>query len=125
MACAGLEQAQLDALFPPEKTNQFFEALYGDVDDGPYDIRLVCNEMGPDYVNLAFDLERRPGKCLACNFTYGLPAVFARHPVIGAAELAQKIAGLLGWQGEVSWEFLHTRENNEELHSVPFVITRK
>lgn len=125
MACANLEQAKLDLIFPPEKTNEFFDALYGDIEEGPYDIRLVCNEIGEDYISMAFNLARRPGKCLACNFTYGLPPVFARHPVINAGKIAGDVAKALGWQGDVDWEFLPTRETSEEMHSVPFIVKRK
>ncbi len=125
MACEGISQNELDALFPPEKTNEFFEALYGDVDEGPYDIHLVCNELGEDYIKLAFELKRRHGKCLACNFTYGLPSVFSKHPMIDAAGLAAKVASFLGWLGDVNWELLPTREISDELHVVPFVIQLK
>ena len=116
MACKGIDQEKLDAIFPPERTDEFFEALDGDVDEGPYDIRLVCNEIGEDYIALALDLARRPGKCLACNFTHGLPPVFSRHPLINAAGLARDAAAMLGWNGDVEWEFLPTREISDELH---------
>lgn len=125
MACKGIDQEKLDAIFPPERTDEFFEALYGDVDEGPYDIRLVCNEIGEDYIALALDLARRPGKCLACNFTHGLPPVFSRHPLINAAGLARDAAAMLGWHGDVEWEFLPTREISDELHSVPLIVKLK
>lgn len=125
MSCSGIDQEKLDEILPPEKTNEFFEALYGDIEEGPYDIRLVCQEIGEDHAALAFELARRPGKCLACNFTHGLPPVFSRHPVINADRLAKEVVAALGWQGEVEWEFLPTREISEELHSVPFLVKIK
>lgn len=122
MACKDLSQAQLDAIFPSERTNAFFEALYGDIEEGPYDIRLECAEQGGDKIVLNFDLIKRPGKCLACNFTYGLPQVFARHPVINAGEIARKVADALDWKGELNWKFLPTQEISDDVHKVPFVI---
>ena len=32
-------QEFLTNLFPPERTNDFFEALFGDPEDGAYDIK--------------------------------------------------------------------------------------
>ena len=41
-------------LLPPGKTNEFFEALFGDASEGSYDIQLVYN--GFDGSNLQFSL---------------------------------------------------------------------
>ena len=30
----------LNEVFPPERTDQFFDALFGDPDEGAYDIRM-------------------------------------------------------------------------------------
>ena len=35
-----LTQEFLDELLPPERSDQFFDALYGDASEGAYDIRL-------------------------------------------------------------------------------------
>jgi hypothetical protein len=40
-------QDKLDSLLPLERSNQFFEALFGDSDEGAYDIRLVFKEISP------------------------------------------------------------------------------
>lgn len=70
----------LDNLLPPEKSDQFFEALYGDASEGAYDIRLEPVSIAPNRIVLAFALTQRPGKCLVCSLTYGLPNVFPVTP---------------------------------------------
>ncbi len=51
----------------------------------------------PESGRLHFDLQlkERPGKCLACNVTYGLPQVFTRHPVIDLKGVVREIETLL------------------------------
>ena len=74
----------LRELFPAQRADDFFEALFGDASEGAYDISLVftgCNEQS-NTLHFNLDLHERPGCCLACNLTYGLPEVFSRHPVI-------------------------------------------
>lgn len=112
----------LDQIFPPERSNAFFEALYGDADEGAYDIRLVCKNIQDKKANLAFELIRRPGKCLRCNLTYGLPEVFSRHPIINAKDVASQIAKELGWNGAINWSFGATQDINDDLSLVPFVV---
>ncbi len=83
----------LKELFPLEKADEFFEALYGGVESGAFDILLKSagfNETG-NVLHLEFRLRERPGKCLACNLTYGLPQVFARHPVIDLEGIVNRI----------------------------------
>ena len=80
-----------DSLLPPHTSDRFFEALYGDVSEGAYDIRLHCTAIKPETVELGFHLTQRPGKCLVCSLTYGLPNVFARHPLINIAGMIRKI----------------------------------
>ena len=74
----------LRQLFPPQRTDAFFDALFGDASEGAYDIELSFDGYDPHAKTLRFllNLRERPGCCLACNLTYGLPEVFARHPVI-------------------------------------------
>ena len=72
-----LDKAFLESVFPPERTEAFFDALFGGAEEGAYDIVLVCRSEGEGKAELAFELHQRPGKCLACNLTYGLPQVFA------------------------------------------------
>ena len=102
----------LQELLPPELSDKFFEALYGDSGEGAYDISLSFREYNPDRKVLIFDLElqERPGKCLACNLTYGLPDVFARHPLLNIQGMVEKIEKILA--GEVrctGWELGHTQ----------------
>ena len=75
-------QRALRELFPRDRADLFFEGLYGDSSEGAYDINLVFKGQDRDTLEFEFQLEQRPGKCLACNLTYGLPEVFSRHPMI-------------------------------------------
>ncbi|NJB66666.1 hypothetical protein GGQ74_000306 [Desulfobaculum xiamenense] len=115
---------RLCAIFPPERTNDFFEALLGDSDDGAYDIRLKFMHEHNGLFDFEFQLHQRPGRCLACNLTYGLPQVFARHPVINAKGVARDIATALGKDPErANWDIGSTREYSAALHAVPFTVT--
>ena len=65
----------LQALFPPERTHDFFDALFGDANEGAYDIALSFNgyDSTGQTLNFLLNLHERPGRCLACNLTHGLP----------------------------------------------------
>lgn len=117
-----LDQHVLDAIFPPERTDAFFDALFGGAEEGAYDIRLVPLEVRDDAARLAFELRQRPGKCLKCSLTYGLPQVFQRHPVLDVAGVARAVAGRLGWTGEPVWELGATEEIDAETHLIPFLL---
>jgi hypothetical protein len=123
MSTAQLDQAFLDAIFPAERADAFFDALFGGAEEGAYDIRLTCRNVGEKRADLAFELHQRPGKCLVCNLTYGLPGVFMRHPVIGLAGLVDAVADRLGWpKGSTSYELSSTEEISRELHAIPLTI---
>ena len=110
--------------FGPERADDFFEALFGGAEDGAYDIALRFVKSNGNEYEFAFDLTQRPGKCLACNLTYGLPQVFARHPVINAKGIAEKIADALGKDAAgVKWQLQNTREISSSLHTIPFIVT--
>lgn len=114
----------LGSLFPEEKADHFFEALLGDVSEGAYDIQLAYK--GYDHGTLQFELRmvQRPGKCLGCHLTYGLPEVFSRHPVIDIKGLVNKIGILLNDHGQVgAWRLGATRELSRELHVIPLAIS--
>lgn len=116
-------QKNLDALFPKDRSDQFFDALYGDADEGAYDIRLGFK--GAEDKALKFDIElhQRPGKCLACNLTYGLPEVFSRHPIVDIKGLVARIDDLLVDQAQIKgWRLGNTREISRELHVVPLIL---
>ncbi len=121
---AYISQEILDGIFPASRTDDFFDALYGDAEDGAYDIRLVCENADANTASMAFELKRRPNQCLKCSLTYGLPQVFARHPVIDMEGTAQAVAKALGWEGHASWRLGATREMSDNLHTVPFTLTR-
>ena len=118
-------QATLRDLFPAERSDSFFEALYGDIEEGAYDIELDYQGYAPNSRSLhfVFNLSERPGKCLACHLTHGLPEVFSRHPVIGIADLVSKINGLLGDQAECGeWHLGATQNLSRKLYGVPLTI---
>jgi hypothetical protein len=113
----------LDGLFPKDRADDFFDALYGDASEGAYDISLELKGAKGDILQFEFHLEQRPGKCLACNLTYGLPKVFSRHPVINISGLVNGIVRLLGNNTDsVKWKIGATREISEKLHVIPFDI---
>lgn len=118
-----LTQAALDAIFPAERTAAFFDALYGEAEEGAYDIRLLLREAEAGRVLLAYELRRRPGKCLVCSLTYGLPQVFQRHPVIDLAGTVKEVGRLMGWPPEsVQWTLGRTEEHDSALHRIPLEI---
>ena len=67
-------------IFPASKTDDFFDALYGEAESGAYDIELAYRGASGSTLNFSFFLNQRNNACLACNLTYGLPQVFMRHP---------------------------------------------
>ncbi len=115
----------LQDLLPPQRADEFFEALYGDAAEGAYDIGLAFRGHDPGSRTLAFDLRlrQRPGKCLACNLTFGLPEVFSRHPLLNIGGVVKKIAILLGPDREISgWEMGRTETPANDLHVIPLEI---
>jgi hypothetical protein len=114
-------QEKLTALFPAHRTEAFFEALFGDAEEGSYDIELGYTGVNDDTLLFELRLLQRPGKCLACNLTYGLPQVFSRHPVINVPGIAQAVAEATG-SGNASWELGATREISNSLHVIPLLI---
>ena len=115
----------LRELFPQERTDAFFDALFGDASEGAFDIELSFDRYDRAARNLRFllNLRERPGYCLACNLTYGLPEVFARHPVIDLKGLVRDIEGRLG--GEMvcgDWRLGRTVQQDNALHSIPLEI---
>ncbi len=115
--------SQLTRLFPGSRTDRFFEALLGDAEDGAYHIALVFEGARPGKLHFAFALTPRNGKCLACHLTYGLPEVFARHPVINVSQLVASIEALLPENTLIQrWELGHTREINDSLHHIPLQL---
>jgi len=116
-------QETLDHIFPDDRADRFFDALLGDAAEGAYDIRLVYKEAQERRLLFELELHQRPGKCLACNLTYGLPTVFARHPVIDVQGIVDEIDNRLNGHGRVGgWQLGKTREISRQLHAVPLQI---
>ena len=109
------------AVFPPERTNEFFEALFGDPDDGAYDIELAFVQQHGEQLEFCFKLHQRGSQCLACNLTHGLPKVFERHPIINSDGLARAAAAASG-RTLKKWKIGSTREESKALHLVPFYV---
>lgn len=113
----------LSDIFPRNRADKFFDALYGDVSEGAYDINLKFKGTSEDRLDFEFHLRERPGKCLACNLTYGLPDVFSRHPVIDIKGVVKNIEKKINWLVKCTGFSLgRTREISHELHIIPIVI---
>ena len=110
----------LDTLIPSAIGDKFFEALYGDASEGAYDIRLKFLNADLKQIVLAFDLTERPGKCLECSLTYGLPNVFSRHPLINIKKIVEKIEekGI----SVKDWRLGETEERSSSNHIIPFYL---
>ena len=112
------------AAFPAERADMFFEALFGGAEEGAYDISLRFVKHSGTTYEFSLDLTQRPGMCLACNLTYGLPQVFSRHPVINVAGVARDVATALGKDpAAVTWNLAATKEQSRTLHSIPLLVT--
>jgi len=115
----------LAGIFPSDRADQFFDALFGDASEGAYDISLVFKEHRVKDNTLHFELHltQRPGRCLACNLTHGLPTVFSRHPVINISGVVAEIGKLLGDAATCKeWRLGSTNSVSSALHTVPLTI---
>ena len=116
-------QESLRTLFPPERTNEFFEALFGDAADGAYDISLAYRGDAANKLSLEFLLRQRPGQCLVCSLTRGLPPVFSRHPVLNISGLVREIEQLAAGRIRCTdWRLGETIQESEALHRIPLII---
>jgi hypothetical protein len=116
----------LSEIFPPGRTDAFFAALFGDADEGSFDIILNFAHHDRDAGKLHFELllKERPGKCLACNLTYGMPAVFARHPIINIGGVVAAIERVIAGRARCGdWQLGNTRTVSNSLHVIPLTIT--
>lgn len=115
---------KVNELFPQERTDAFFDALFGGAEEGAYDIAIEYVTGDDNGLEFAFVLTQRPGKCLACNLTYGLPQVFSRHPVINLRGFVDEVGKLIGKESEeLSVELGVTKEISREVHRIPIHIT--
>lgn len=114
---------ELRRMLPEDTADRFFEALLGDAEDGAYDIGLSLEEARPGRLTFHLNLDRREGKCLACNLTSGLPHVFARHPVLDLKGLVAKIEDRLDGAARVAdWRLGSTLEISGDRHAIPLVL---
>ncbi|MFW6004839.1 MAG: pancreas/duodenum homeobox protein 1 [Desulfonatronovibrionaceae bacterium] len=118
-----MTEEKLAELFPPEKSRSFFEAFYGDAEDSHFDLRLSFERADDNALYFRFQLIERPGKCLACNLTYGLPHVLERHPVVNLPGLVQNIlqAAEIRHPDPV-WRLGQTIQTAASLHEIPLII---
>ncbi len=113
----------LQQLFPKERADDFFDALFGDASEGAYDIELGYGGSSRNTIRLELRLHERPGRCLACNLTQGLPQVFERHPVINVSGMVAEIDKMLGDQAKAEkWSLGFTEQRQKELHIIPLTI---
>ncbi len=117
-------QETLQQLFPKKRTNDFFEALFGDAEDGAYDIELGYGGISGQILKMELKLHERPGCCLACNLTQGLPQVFSRHPIINVTGIVDEVDKLLGDMASCKeWSLGYTEQRSKEMHIIPINIT--
>jgi len=115
----------LSELFPSKRADDFFEALFGDAGEGAYDIRLSFSgyDAGTNSLRFFLNLHERPGCCLVCNLTYGLPEVFSRHPVINIKGLVADIEKKLDGKASCGdWKLGTTVQQEKSLHAIPLHI---
>jgi hypothetical protein len=116
----------LKQLFPEDRSDQFFDALYGDAEEGAYDISLEFIGAQRNRLEFMLHLTQRPGKCITCSLTYGLPEVFTRHPIINIKGLVQNIETRLDGKGRcIDWKLGPTQEISNDVHVIPLGITLK
>ncbi|WP_136805144.1 pancreas/duodenum homeobox protein 1 [Desulfosediminicola flagellatus] len=110
-------------LFPKDRADEFFDALFGDASEGAFDIALGFRGMEQGKLVMELLLTERPGHCLACNLTQGLPTVFSRHPIININGLVKEIDELLGDEYNCpEWSLGYTEQRGSSLHVIPIKI---
>ena len=111
-------------IFTEDRADNFFEALFGDASEGAYDIEISFQKQHENKLIFAFNLNQRPGRCFACNLTYGLPQVFSRHPIINLKGFVQDIEKALEGKAKcIDWEIGNTQAISNQLHVIPIIIT--
>lgn len=118
-----LTPENLANIFPKERSNDFFDALFGDASEGAYDIELAYRDFRGDTLTMDLRLHERPNRCLACNLTQGLPQVFSRHPVINIKGVVSELQSLLGGSIRLGeWSLGYTEQQKRSLHVIPLKI---
>ena len=118
-----LTPENLAKIFPRERSNDFFDALFGDASEGAYDIELAYRDFKGDTLTMDLRLHERPNRCLACNLTQGLPQVFSRHPVINIKGVVRELQNLFGDSIRLGeWSLGYTEQQKRSLHVIPLKI---
>ena len=113
----------LRTIFPEERSNDFFDALFGDPEEGAYDIELAYRELRGNTLIMELRLHERPNRCLACNLTQGLPQVFSRHPIINIKGVVKELETMLAGSHRLGdWSLGHTEQPKRSLHIIPLTI---
>ncbi len=110
-------------MFPKERSDEFFDALFGDASEGSYDIELAYGGTDGSKLIMELKLHERPGCCLACNLTQGLPQVFSRHPIINVKGVVEDVDTLLGDDATCTeWALGYTEQREKAMHIIPINI---
>ena len=118
-----LNKEELSRIFPKDRSNDFFDALFGDASEGAYDIELGYRGVQNGTLTMELLLHERPNCCLVCNLTQGLPKVFSRHPIINIEGVVREIDVLLGDDMKCGdWSLGHTEQQQSNLHVIPVHI---
>ena len=118
-----LNKETLTKIFPKDRADEFFEALFGDADEGAYDIELAYREFKGNTLTMDLQLHQRPNRCLVCNLTQGLPQVFSRHPIINVKGIVKNIEEIIGDSYQcTSWSLGYTEQRSRSLHIIPLKI---
>ncbi len=118
-----LTKENLARIFPKERADDFFEALFGDANEGAYDIELAYRECNEKTLIMDLLLHERPNCCLACNLTQGLPQVFSRHPIINITGIVRELDALFGDDYKCGdWSLGYTEQYSKSVHAIPIKI---
>ena len=115
----------LEHLFPPQRADEFFEALYGGAEQGAFDISLDFQGFDRETgrLILEFRLTERPGMCMACSLTYGLPPVFKRHPVINLSGIVEQIGKRLSPHWKIKgYDLGPTTPRSPKVNFIPLIV---
>ncbi len=111
----------LQKALPRERIEAFLEAFYFG-EEPAYDMELAFGHFDSQekLLTLEIRLRARPGQCLACNLTWGLPRVFRQHPLLDLASTVKTVEAHLpnGWRVR-EWDVGFTEERGPDLHVIP------
>jgi hypothetical protein len=120
-----IKEEKLTELFPKNRDNEFFNAFYGGSEDGAFDIMLSFDNYDSQKSELFFEfrLKERPGKCMACHLTYGLPNVFEKSPIINLKGIIKGIDEMLQpYYGVQEYSLGRTIPKAPKINIIPLVV---